>query len=160
MAADKLVDSSALDTNLTSIANAIRTKTGGSSALAFPSGFVSAIGTIKSKIGTKTVTNNDATASSISFSSLSGMPIAFFVRCKASISRNSSYRYYFVNSMCYDGTNTVGTLYYQYSGQVSNVTSGYSYTYNNGTLTLTSSGGRSASPGSFYNGDYELVYIY
>ena len=44
MAVDKLVDSTLLNNNLTSVANAIRTKTGGSSQLAFPNGFVSEIG--------------------------------------------------------------------------------------------------------------------
>lgn len=48
MAVDKLVDSSQLNTDLTSIANAIRAKSGGSSQLAFPSGFVSEIGNIPS----------------------------------------------------------------------------------------------------------------
>lgn len=43
MALDKLVDSSQLDTDLTSVANAIRTKGGTSSQLAFPEGFVSAV---------------------------------------------------------------------------------------------------------------------
>ena len=42
----KLVDGYQLDTNLTSVANAIRTKSGGSSSLAFPSGFISEIGNI------------------------------------------------------------------------------------------------------------------
>ena len=46
MALDKLVDSSQLDTDLTSVANAIRTKGGTSAQLAFPAGFVSAIGAI------------------------------------------------------------------------------------------------------------------
>lgn len=46
MALDKLVDSSQLDSNLTSIANAIRTKGGTSAQLAFPAGFVSAIDAI------------------------------------------------------------------------------------------------------------------
>lgn len=46
MALDKLVDSSQLDSDLTSVANAIRTKGGTSAQLAFPSGFVSAIGDI------------------------------------------------------------------------------------------------------------------
>ena len=46
MAIDKLLDSSQLETNLTSIANAIRTKTGSTATLAFPSGFVSEINTI------------------------------------------------------------------------------------------------------------------
>ena len=43
MSVDKLVDSSQLDTDLTSVANAIRTKGGTSAQLAFPAGFVSAI---------------------------------------------------------------------------------------------------------------------
>ena len=43
MALDKIVDSTQLDSDLTSVANAIRTKGGTSAELAFPSGFVSAI---------------------------------------------------------------------------------------------------------------------
>lgn len=43
MSVDKLVDSTQLDADLTSVANAIRTKGGTSASLAFPSGFVSAI---------------------------------------------------------------------------------------------------------------------
>lgn len=46
MALDKLVDSTQLDTDLTSVANAIRTKGGTSAQLAFPAGFVSAIDAI------------------------------------------------------------------------------------------------------------------
>lgn len=48
MSVDKLVDSTQLDSDLTSVANAIRAKSGGSSQLAFPSGFVSEIGNIPS----------------------------------------------------------------------------------------------------------------
>lgn len=48
MAVDKLVDSTQLDGNLTSVANAIRAKSGGSGQLAFPAGFVSEIGNIPS----------------------------------------------------------------------------------------------------------------
>lgn len=46
MAVDKLVDSVQLDSDLEDIADAIRAKSGGSSPLAFPSGFISEIGTI------------------------------------------------------------------------------------------------------------------
>lgn len=46
MAVDKLVDSTQLDADLTSIANAIRTKGGTSAQLAFPSEFVSAVNAI------------------------------------------------------------------------------------------------------------------
>lgn len=48
MAVDKLVDSTQLDSDLTSVANAIRAKSGGSNQLAFPAGFVSEIGNIPS----------------------------------------------------------------------------------------------------------------
>ena len=48
MALDKLVDSAQLESDLTSVANAIRAKSGGSGQLAFPSGFVSEIGNIPS----------------------------------------------------------------------------------------------------------------
>lgn len=48
MAVDKLVDSTQLNSDLTSVANAIRTKGGTSASLAFPSGFVSAIQNIPS----------------------------------------------------------------------------------------------------------------
>ena len=46
MAVDKLVDSTQLDSDLTSVANAIRTKGGTSASLAFPADFVSAIAAI------------------------------------------------------------------------------------------------------------------
>ncbi len=46
MALDKLVDATQLDAALTSVADAIRAKGGTSAQLAFPAGFVSAIGAI------------------------------------------------------------------------------------------------------------------
>lgn len=48
MAIDALVDSTQLDADLTSVANAIRTKGGTSASLAFPADFVSAIAAIPS----------------------------------------------------------------------------------------------------------------
>lgn len=47
MALDKLVDSTQLDADLTSVANAIRTKGGTSAQLAFPQGFVDAVEAIE-----------------------------------------------------------------------------------------------------------------
>lgn len=63
MALDKLVDSSQLDADLTSVANAIRTKGGTSGQLAFPAGFVSAVQAIETggaapTLVTKTITGN------------------------------------------------------------------------------------------------------
>jgi hypothetical protein len=46
MALDKLVDSTQLDTDLASVANAIRVKGGTSAQLAFPTGFVNAVNAI------------------------------------------------------------------------------------------------------------------
>lgn len=46
MSYNKSIDSAAINTNLTNIANAIRTKSGGTSPLSFPSGFVSEINNI------------------------------------------------------------------------------------------------------------------
>jgi hypothetical protein len=48
MAIDKAIDSTQLDSDLTSVANAIRAKSGGSGQLAFPAGFVSEIQAIPS----------------------------------------------------------------------------------------------------------------
>lgn len=66
MALDKLVDSTQLDTDLTSVANAIRTKGGTSASLAFPADFVSAIAAIPSgggaSFGTGTLTPTSDTA--------------------------------------------------------------------------------------------------
>jgi hypothetical protein len=57
MAVDKLVDSAQLNTDLTAVANAIRAKSGGSTPLAFPGGFVSEIGSIQTGGGGEWTTN-------------------------------------------------------------------------------------------------------
>lgn len=51
MAVDKLVDSTQLDSDLTSVADAIRAKGGTSAVLAFPAGFVDAIDAIETGAG-------------------------------------------------------------------------------------------------------------
>ena len=114
-------------------------------------------------VDTKTVNNSDATATSLSFTGLSGQPKAFFVRCTSNLSRSSSNRYYYIADIRWDGSSSggvAGNKFYVYNGQFSNQTSGYSFTYSNGTLTLSTTGSQSASPGSFFNGTYELVYVY
>ena len=111
-------------------------------------------------IDTKSMTNSSNQNTSISFSSMKGQPKAFFARCTSSLSRSSSNTYYYVADMVYDGTSTVGNMHARSTGQYSNITSGYSWSYSGTTLTLSSSGARNTSPGSFYNGTYELIYIY
>ena len=56
MAYDKVVDSVALDTQLTSIADAIRAKTGGTDSLVFPDGFSQAIAAIEAGVGSGSAT--------------------------------------------------------------------------------------------------------
>lgn len=56
MAYDKVIDSSALDADLTAVANAIRTASGSSDAMAFPDGFVSALQSMKMVAEVHTVT--------------------------------------------------------------------------------------------------------
>ena len=84
MSVDKLVDSTQLDADLTSVANAIRTKGGTSAQLAFPAGFVSAIGDISGGggdnlpaflMGTLTEIDDDSVTSirPYAFRSYSGM---------------------------------------------------------------------------------------
>ena len=64
MSVDKLVDSAQLDADLTSVANAIRTKGGTSASLAFPAEFVSAIAAIPTGGGSPTATFEATVASS------------------------------------------------------------------------------------------------
>lgn len=64
MAVDKLVDSTQLDADLTSVANAIRAKGGTSAQLAFPAEFVSAIEAISGGGGLTLLASGDYVVSS------------------------------------------------------------------------------------------------
>ena len=110
-------------------------------------------------IDTKTTTSSNR-PTSLSFTSMLGQPQAFFLRCTSSMSRSSNSTYYYVATMRYNGTNTTGNCWRMSNGNWTNITSGYSFTYSGTTLTLSSSGSTTASPGCFYPGNYELVYIY
>ena len=99
---------------------------------------------------------------SLEFSSLKGEPKMFAVRLNAQVSSSGNTTYYYIVDMVYTGSAIHGNCFRIGSTRrVDNITSGYSWSYANGTLTLTSSAGsRSASPGAFYNGSYELIYCY
>jgi len=99
-------------------------------------------------------------ATSIQFTGLSGQPKAFFVRLTSQLTRSSSYSYYYITAMSYDGTNHRGNYYRRSNGTFYNDTTHYSHSYSNGTLTISSSAGRGSAGGSFYNGTYELIAIY
>ena len=114
---------------------------------------------------TKTATASNYPVS-LSFTSMKGQPKFFAVRLNAQVSSSGSTTYYYIVdivSNC-NGSSAVthGNCFRIGSTRrVDNITSGYSYTYSGTTLTITSSAAsRSASPGAFYNGSYELIYAY
>ena len=109
---------------------------------------------------TKTVTASNR-PSSLSFTNMKGQPIMWALRATFTMTSSSS-TYYYVDSMRGIGTSNVqGRLFRMGSTRETQaVTTGYSASYSNGTFTVTSSGNRTTSPGCFYNGSYELVYVY
>ena len=111
-------------------------------------------------IDTKTLTTSGR-PTSISFTSMKGEPKMFTLICTSAMSRSSNSSYYYVAHVRYNGTNTTGNCWRMSNGNWTNITSGYSFTYSGTTLTISSSGTTTTSPGAFYNnGNYELVYIY
>lgn len=110
---------------------------------------------------TKTVTASNYPVS-LEFTGMKGEPKAFVVRLNAQVSSSGSTTYYYIVDISHFGTTTHGNCFRIGSTRrVDNITSGYSYTYSGTTLTITSSAAsRSASPGAFYSGSYELMYAY
>lgn len=110
---------------------------------------------------TKTATASNY-PTSLAFSSMKGEPKAFVLRLNAQVSSSGSTTYYYIVDISHFGTTTHGNCFrIGNTRRVDNITSGYSYTYSNNTLTITSSASsRSASPGAFYSGSYELLYAY
>ena len=113
------------------------------------------------KTDTKTATSSNY-STSISFSSMKGEPKMFTVRLNAQVSSSGNSTYYYIVDITSHGTTTHGNCFRVGSTRrVDNITSGYSWTYSGTTLTISSSAAsRSASPGAFYNGSYELFYVY
>ena len=110
---------------------------------------------------TKTTTASNY-PTSLSFTSMKGQPKFFVVRLNASVSSSGNTTYYYIVDICSNGTTTHGNCF-RVGGtrQVTSITSGYSFSYSGTTLTITSSASsRSASPGAFYSGSYELMYAY
>lgn len=110
---------------------------------------------------TKTATASNYPVS-LSFSSMKGEPKFFSLRLNTSVSSSGSTTYYYITNVTSNGTTTHGNCFRIGSTrQVTNITSGYTWSYSNSTLTITSSAAsRSASPGAFYSGSYELMYAY
>lgn len=128
-------------------------------------GYSTLIDSIQTGGGTLTVKTATATMSAVGrtleFSSLSAQPKYWFVRTTSQISSSGSTTYYYITDAFYDGTNIKGNSFRIGSTRrIYNVTSNISASYSNNTLTITGGSATGSSPGQFYNGNYELVYIY
>lgn len=104
------------------------------------------------QVGTA-VTKPSASATSITFNGLAGMPAAFAVLLKEGVSASSGYAR--TLAILYDG----GKLLGQYLDSQSRFSeSAWTWTYNNGTLRIAS---KSATEGGYLHAaDHVLVYAY
>lgn len=124
-------------------------------------------GTASGGGGSVTIATATATASdypvSLEFDNLKGQPKMFVCRLNAQVSSSGSTTYYYIVDISMTGSGTAHGNCFRIGStrRVENKTSGYTWSYSGGTLTLTSSAAsRSASPGAFYSGSYELIYAY
>lgn len=111
---------------------------------------------------TKTVTASNYPVS-LEFTGMKGEPKMFTVRLNTAVSSSGSTTYYYIVDITSHGSTSVHGNVFRIGStrQVNSVTSGYSWSYSGTTLTITSSAAsRSASPGAFYSGSYELFYVY
>ena len=115
--------------------------------------------------GTLTVATKTATLSAVgqtlSFSSLSGTPKYWFVKTTSQISSSGSTTIYYITDGFWDGTSVKGNSFRIGSTRrIYSWTSGVTQSYSGGTLTITGGSATGSSPGQFYNGTYELTYVY
>lgn len=109
---------------------------------------------------TKTATASNY-PTSLAFTGMKGQPKMFTVRLNTSVSSSGSTTYYYIVDITSHGTTHGNCFRIGSTRQVTSITSGYSWSYSGTTLTITSSAAsRSASPGAFYSGSYELLYVY
>ena len=117
------------------------------------------------RVATTTWTNSSTSTVSHEFTGLSGTPKAAFLRCTTQLTRSSSNTYYYIADIVWDGTNARGNYHLRSSGAYTDVpssgTAKYNVTVGTNSITFSSTASsRSSAPGAFYNGTYELVYVY
>lgn len=100
MSVDKLVDSTQLDADLASVANAIRTKGGTSAQLAFPQGFVDAVEAIETGGGGEWTTNGIANKSE---------PNGAIKISASSVGYNGFYQFTGITSVVVESSCSLGT---------------------------------------------------
>lgn len=111
-----------------------------------------------------TWTNNSTSTVSHQFTGLKGTPKFAVLRCRAQLTRSSSSTYYYIADIVWDGTDAWGNYYQRSNGSFNNVAnnaeSGFNVTVSGSSITFSSDATRTSAPGSFYNGVYELTYVY
>lgn len=122
-------------------------------------------GTYSGGGGTLTVATKTATLSAVgqtlSFTNLSGTPKYWFVKTTSQISSSGSTTIYYITDGFWDGTSVKGNSFRIGSTRrIYSWTSGVTQSYSGGTLTITGGSATGSSPGQFYNGTYELTYVY
>lgn len=116
-------------------------------------------------VATTTWSNNSTSTVSHQFTGLLGTPKAAFLRCTSQLTRSSSNTYYYIADIVWDGTDAWGNYHLRSNGSFNNVAkdaaSGFNVTVGTNSITFSSdASSRSSAPGSFYNGTYELTYVY
>lgn len=122
-------------------------------------------GTYSGGGGTLTVATKTATLSAVgqtlSFTGLSGTPKYWFVKTTSQISSSGSTAIYYITDGFWSGTSVKGNSFRIGSTRrIYSWTSGVTQSYSGGTLTITGGSAIGSSPGQFFNGNYELTYIY
>ena len=122
-------------------------------------------GTYSGGGGTLTVATKTATLSAVgqtlSFTGLSGTPKYWFVKTTSQISSSGSTTIYYITDGFWSGTSVKGNSFRIGSTRrIYSWTTGVTQSYSGGTLTITGGSSTGSSPGQFYNGTYELTYIY
>lgn len=150
MSVDKLVDSTQLDADLASVADAIRTKGGTSASLAFPAGFVQAIGDIPTGGGGAQVATGTFTGSNehtVTIQCPFEPDLVYIVRsdidsisaiAEMSVGQTAIARdaFVFYNRVVASGTATSGHNITTAIGTVSTTRESHNYfTYQDGTIT-------------------------
>lgn len=150
-------------TNLTAanIKNGVTVTVGDSSD---PDSVTSVTGTYSGG-GTLTVATKTATMSAVgqtlSFTGLLGTPKYWFVKTTSQISSSGSTTIYYITDGFWDGTSVKGNSFRIGSTRrIYSWTSGVTQAYSGGTLTITGGSATGSSPGRFFNGNYELTYVY
>lgn len=115
--------------------------------------------------GTLTVATKTASLSAVgqtlSFTGLLGTPKYWFVKTTSQISSSGSTTIYYITDGFWDGTSVKGNSFRIGSTRrIYSWTSGVTQSYSGGTLTITGGSATGSSPGQFFNGTYELTYIY